>query len=81
VNPNITKANPVASANGLADLVARHALWREQALAILVTVVMAVVASAVIGFALKATIGVRPGTDIERQGLDVTEHGEEGYIL
>jgi Amt family ammonium transporter len=81
VNPNLTRSNPVASANGLADLVARHGLWREQALAILVTVVLAVVATALIGFALKFTMGVRPGSDIERQGLDVTEHGEEGYIL
>jgi hypothetical protein len=33
------------------------------------------------GFALKSTLGLRPATEIERQGLDVTEHGEEGYIL
>jgi ammonium transporter, Amt family len=45
-----------------------------------VTLAMAVVATALIGFGLKATFGLRPTLEIERQGLDVTEHGEEGYI-
>jgi Amt family ammonium transporter len=81
VNPNLTSANPAAKANGLADLVAQGSLWREQLVAMGVTLALAVVATAVIAFALKATFGLRPSVEIERQGLDVTEHGEEGYIL
>ena len=50
-------------------------------MAIGVTLVLAVVATTVIGFAIKATLGLRPTTEVERQGLDVTEHGEEGYVL
>jgi len=45
------------------------------------TLVLAIVATTLIGFALKATMGLRPTTEVERQGLDVTEHQEEGYIL
>jgi Amt family ammonium transporter len=44
-----------------------------------VTLVLAIVATTVIGFALKATFGLRPTTEVERQGLDINEHQEEGY--
>jgi Amt family ammonium transporter len=81
VNPNLTAANPAAKANGLADMVAGGGLWHEQLAAMGITVALAGVATAIIGFALKATLGLRPTVEIERQGLDVTEHGEEGYIL
>ena len=81
VNPNLASGNPAARANGLADMVARGAQWREQLIAIGLTLVLALVATAVIGFAIKATFGLRPATEVERQGLDVTEHGEEGYVL
>jgi Amt family ammonium transporter len=81
VNPNLTSANPAAKANGLADLVARGGLWKEQLQAMGVTLLLAVVATTIIGFALKATFGLRPTVEVERQGLDVTEHGEEGYIM
>jgi Amt family ammonium transporter len=81
VNPNLTSANPAARANGLAELVAKGGLWQEQLMAIGVTLILAVAATAVIGFTLKAAVGLRPTVEVERQGLDVTEHGEEGYIL
>jgi ammonium transporter, Amt family len=81
VNPNLASGNAAAKANGLADLVASGGQWREQLMAIGVTLILAVVASTVIGFAIKATLGLRPTTEVERQGLDVTEHGEEGYVL
>jgi Amt family ammonium transporter len=29
---------------------------------------------------VKAAIGLRIPPEIERQGLDINEHGEEGYI-
>jgi Amt family ammonium transporter len=81
VNPNLTTANPAARANGLAEAVAKGSLWQDQVIAMAVTLALAVVATAAIGLALKATFGLRPNTEVERQGLDVTEHGEEGYIL
>ena len=81
VNPNLSSANAAARANGLAELVATGGLWHEQLLAMGVTLFLAVAATAVIGFTLKASVGLRPSPEVERQGLDVTEHGEEGYIF
>ena len=81
VNPNLASGNAAAKANGLAGLVARGGLWHEQLLAIALTLVLATVATAVIGFVLKAVVGLRPSSDNERQGLDVTDHEEEGYIF
>jgi Amt family ammonium transporter len=40
-----------------------------------------VVATAIIAFIVKAILGgLRPSTEVESQGLDIAEHGEEGYI-
>jgi len=33
----------------------------------------------VIAYVLKATVGLRPTEDVEVAGLDLHEHGEEGY--
>jgi Amt family ammonium transporter len=51
----------------------------EQIKAILLTLVLAVVGTTVIAFALKFAMGLRPAEETEMDGLDVTEHGEEGY--
>jgi Amt family ammonium transporter len=53
----------------------------EQLKAIGFTIVLSVVATAVIAFLVKATIGLRPTLDAEREGLDIADHGEEGYIF
>jgi len=45
------------------------------------TIVLSVVATAVIAFIVKAVVGLRPTTEVESQGLDICEHGEEGYII
>jgi Amt family ammonium transporter len=79
VNPNLTAANPAALANGLAERVAHGGLWKEQLQAMGITLALAIAATTVIGFALKATFGLRPTTEVERQGLDINEHQEEGY--
>ncbi len=71
-------ANP-ATKNGLAKLVASHMLWVEQLKAIGVTLAMAVVGTIVIAYIVKAVIGLRPTEEVEYAGLDVSEHGEEGY--
>jgi Amt family ammonium transporter len=38
------------------------------------------VATAVIALILKAVMVLRPTEEVERQGLDINEHGEEGYV-
>src|SRR5438045_2738337 len=84
VNGNLTliadaaSANP-ATKNGLAKLVANGGLWVEQAKAVGVTLVLAVVGTLVIAYIVKATIGLRVSEDVETVGLDLAEHGEEGY--
>jgi Amt family ammonium transporter len=55
-------------------------LWIEQLKAIAITILLAVVGSALIGALVRGAIGLRIAPEIERQGLDINEHGEEGYI-
>jgi Amt family ammonium transporter len=55
-------------------------LWFEQLKAIAITIVLAVTGTAVIGSLVKAVIGLRIAPELERQGLDINEHGEEGYM-
>jgi ammonium transporter, Amt family len=43
--------------------------------------VLAVLGSALIGALVKGTIDLRIPPEIERQGLDINEHGEEGYMI
>jgi Amt family ammonium transporter len=74
VNPNL--------ANNLKDYVKDSAfqplVW-EQLKAIGLTLVLATVGTAVIAFAIKYTIGLRPSEEVETLGLDLAEHEEEGY--
>jgi Amt family ammonium transporter len=56
-------------------------LWLEQLKAIVLTILLAITASAIIGSLVNAFIGLRIAPEIERQGLDINEHGEEGYIV
>ena len=51
----------------------------EQLKAIGLTLVLAVVGTVVIAFIVKAVIGLRPSQEDESLGLDLAEHGEEGY--
>ena len=78
VNGNLTGG--AALKNGLARLVTEGGLWHEQLKAIGITLVLAVTGTIVIGYALNLALGLRPAPEVERQGLDLTEHGEEGYI-
>ncbi len=77
VNANLTGAPAVK--NGLAKLVTNGGLWGAQLKAIGITLVLAVLATVIIAYLVKATIGLRPTEEVERQGLDTNEHGEEGY--
>ena len=67
VNPNLAK-------------IVGHTLWLEQLKAIAVTLVLAVVGSALIAAVVRGSIGLRVAPEVERQGLDINEHGEEGYM-
>ena len=58
----------------------KEGLLGEQLKAVGLTLVWSVVATTIIAFAIKAVIGLRPSPEVERQGLDQAEHGEEGYI-
>jgi Amt family ammonium transporter len=72
VNANLT--------TNLKDIVGKT-LWLEQLKAMGVTVTMAIAATAALGYALKATLGLRPTAEDEETGLDLSDHGERGYHL
>jgi len=83
VNSNLSLSataplNP-ATQNGLAKIIG-HTLWLQQLMAIAITIALAVVGTAIIGAVVRGLIGLRIAPEIERQGLDINEHGEEGYI-
>jgi Amt family ammonium transporter len=50
-----------------------------QTKAVLITLVWSGGVSAVLFYALKFTIGLRPTEEAEREGLDLSEHGERAY--
>jgi len=77
VNPNLLAS--VARRNGLATVVG-HTLWLAQLKAMGITIALAVIGTAMIAAVVRATIGLRIASEIERQGLDINIHGEEGYI-
>jgi len=78
VNPNLLGA--AAQANGLAGLVG-HGLWIEQLKAMGVTFAVAVAGTALAAYIVRALMPVRITPEEEHSGLDIAEHGEEGYIL
>jgi Amt family ammonium transporter len=78
VNSNLSGAAAVK--NGLATLVTNGGLWLTQMKAIGITLVLAIVGTVILAYLVKAVIGLRPTPDVESQGLDINEHGEEGYI-
>ncbi len=78
VNGNLTAANTLANPE-LVRLVQQGGLAVAQLKAVGLTLVLAVVASIVLIFATKVLVGLRPSPEVEREGLDIAEHGEEGY--
>ena len=86
VNGNLDTAVTAAKTaaepgNGLADFVANGGLVGVQCKAIALTLVFSVVATAIIALVLKVLIGLRPTPEVEAAGLDISEHGEEGYLI
>ena len=70
-------ANPNLLLN-LKDIVGKT-LWIEQLKAMGLTLVLSIVVTAVLAYALKFTIGLRPNEEDEETGLDLSSHGERGY--
>ena len=70
--------NP-ATVNGMAEKIVHHLLWIDQLKAIALTLALAVTATTLLAYVLKAVMGLRASEDVEQAGLDVAEHGEEGY--
>jgi Amt family ammonium transporter len=76
-------ATPDANPNLLLNLkdVVGQTLWLEQLKAMGLTLVLSIVGTAVLGYAIKATLGLRPTEEDEESGLDVSDHGERGYHM
>jgi Amt family ammonium transporter len=74
-------ATPDANPNLLTNLkdIVGKTLWLEQLKAMGLTLAMSIIGTAVLGYALKFTLGLRPTTEEEESGLDVSGHGEKGY--
>jgi ammonium transporter, Amt family len=53
-------------------------VWK-QTKAVAVTLVYSGVVSAILFFAIDKTLGLRPSEDAEREGLDLSSHGERAY--
>ncbi|MFZ9745200.1 MAG: ammonium transporter [Opitutaceae bacterium] len=70
-------ANSVLGPDGMKLM---DGLLANQLKAVALTIVWSVVATAIIAYIVKAVIGLRPSEEAERQGLDISEHGEEGYV-
>ncbi len=73
-----TKFPAVAVAPG--DYSITGQLW-IQLQAVATTLLWSGIVSAILLIAIKYTIGLRPTEDAEREGLDLTEHGERAYNM
>jgi Amt family ammonium transporter len=71
----------IASGRPLGLLEGNSSTIVGQAVATLVTWIFAGVASFVLLKLIDVTLGLRVPANSERQGLDITQHGEEGYIF
>ncbi len=82
--------DPALGGQGIADYIAKPgtitfgypgmaAQLLIQAKAVLITLAWSGVGSAILFFVIDKTIGMRPSVEAEREGLDITEHGERAY--
>ena len=73
------KMNPNLATN-LSGFVGKT-LWIEQLKAIFVTLAVSIIGTVIVGSIVRAMVGLRTPPEAESLGLDLAEHGEEGYIL
>ncbi len=78
VNGNLV-SDAYAAKNGLKAAIESHSLLVAQAKAAGITIALAVIGTLIITVIVKLVIGLRPSVEAEHQGLDITDHGEEGY--
>jgi len=84
VNPNLV-SDAYAAKNGMKaffDLEtgkANSGLLMNHLQIVLITIVLSVVVTAVLAFAIKAVMGLKASEEAEQIGLDLAEHGEDGY--
>ncbi len=64
----------------LKDIVGKT-LVIEQFKAVALTLILSIFGTIIIAMVLKVIIGLRPTPEAETQGLDLTDHQEEGYII
>ena len=64
----------------LKDIVGKTLLM-EQFKAVALTLALSVIGTVVIAMIVKVVIGLRPTPEVESTGLDIAEHGEEGYNI
>jgi Amt family ammonium transporter len=57
----------------------KNGLLVSQLKAVGVTIVWSVVGTIIVAFIVKAIVSLRPSEEVETVGLDLAEHGEEGY--
>jgi Amt family ammonium transporter len=76
---NSVNANLATNLKGyVTDSPFQPLVW-EQIKSIALTLVLAIAGTVVIAYLVKALVGLRPSLENESAGLDITEHGEEGY--
>ena len=57
----------------------KQGLIGSQLKAMALTIVLSIVGTVLIAFLVRAVVGLRPTEEVEVAGLDLAEHGEEGY--
>ena len=78
VNGNLTAANTLVNPE-LARRVQQGSLVVAQLEAVGITLVLALAGSIILALVTSLATGLRPTPEVEREGLDIAEHGEEGY--
>jgi Amt family ammonium transporter len=76
--------NPVGNPNLSANVdvyIHNGSLVLQQLAAVGVTLLFAIVGTVILAVIVKLVTGMRPTREEETQGLDLTDHQEEGYIL
>ena len=70
--------NPNLAAEWIKPIVGRT-LWLEQFKAAGIVLVLSVAVTILLYLVIDRLVGCRVSEDVENQGLDLAEHGEEGY--
>ena len=83
VNPNLI-SDAYTKPNGMQAMFdesgkAGSALLMNHLYIVVFTIILSVVVTAVLAFAIKAVIGLRVPEEAEQIGLDLADHGEDGY--